>query len=30
MGKIPDAYEIKRLEKCNQLPQAPVELVTKE
>ena len=29
MGKVPDAYEIKRLAKCARLTKAPLELVTK-
>lgn len=30
MGKVPDVYEIKRLEKYDQLTKAPLRLVTKE
>ena len=30
MGKAPDDYEFKRLEKCDQLTKAPLRLVTKE
>jgi len=30
MGKVPDAYEVKRLEKFDQLTKAPLRLVTKE